>query len=251
MPRLTLPTIGTAAVAAAAGWAFAGVPGTPVACPPAGCDCATAGAGPILQGANAWSSVAIAGAGIWMLSRPSLQGLDRLLAAAVVGSGTAAFLFHASLTEWAARADGIGVAAVAAVLAAREWSDRIPPVVALPAGAAAIAAAAAAGTPALNGVGALFGAAAAAGMVRPLRRRGRSGRLGWTAAGLLVSGAALWRLGRPGAAWCRPEAAVGPHAVWHLLVASALAAGFGYLRSGADSPGSGLLSAEATQQDAA
>jgi hypothetical protein len=110
--------------------------------------------------------------------------------------------------------------------------------------------AAAAGTPVLNGAGALLGAAAAAGMTRPTRRRGRAGRLGWTAAALLAGGALLWRLGQPGAAWCRPDAVIGPHSGWHLLVAGALAAGFAYLRSGPDSPEARLLSSEATRQEA-
>jgi hypothetical protein len=247
MPRPALPALGAAAVAAAAGWALTGIPGAPVGCPPPGCDCAAAGAGPILQGANAWSSLALAGAGIWMLSRA--DGLDRLLGAAVVGSGTAAFLFHASLTGWAARADGIGVAAVAAALAAREWSDRLPPSITIPVSAVAITAAAAAGSPILDGLTAVLGGVAAAGMSRPSRRKGRSGALGRTAAALLAGGAVLWRLGQPGSPWCLPDAAVGPHALWHAAAAGALVAGFAYLRSGPHSPATRLRSSEATQQE--
>ncbi len=132
--RRLLALLGIALVAGAVAWALAGLPGPPVACLAAGCDCEAAGPGPIRQPANAWSSLALAAAGIAALiaspgrrpgeARPKAaevtrrRALTRTVAgAALVAAGVAAFLYHAGLTAWAARLDGVTAAVLVGALA--------------------------------------------------------------------------------------------------------------------------------------
>jgi hypothetical protein len=231
MHRRSLPVAAAAVVAAAVVTAILGLGDPTAPCLPAECDCEAVGAGPIRQPANAWSSLSLAAVGIGLLTPRPRRHLGSALGTAVVGSGIAAFLFHASLTDWAARLDGVAVAAVAAVLAAREWSDRSPPVLLVPV-AGAVAAAAAAGTAALNIVTIVLAAIAVAGAVRLGRRRDRDSRLLAATTVLLASGGAAWWLGRSGGRWCSPEGPIVLHGVWHVLAAAAVAAGAAYLASG-------------------
>lgn len=241
--RWRLPVLLTAATAVVVSLALLGPAGPAVRCLPAACDCELVGAGPIRQPGNAWSSLALAIAGIGLALRPTRHPLDSVLAGVVTSAGLAAFWYHASLAEWGARLDGTFVAAVLGVLAAREWSDRLlPGVAALAAGA--VAAGAWAGTAALNAVTAVLAGAAGAGIVRTRRRRSRDVRLLSASAALLAAGAAAWWFGRSGEPGCAPEAPLGLHGLWHLLAAAAIAAGAAYLHSGAppQSPPSDLPS---------
>ena len=101
------------------------------ACLPKGCDCEAVGAGPIRQPMNAWSSLSVAVVGIAVLGTRSRHALDPAIGIAAMGSGVAAFWYHAVLAAWTARLDGIAVAAILGLLAARVWSDRVAPPVAL------------------------------------------------------------------------------------------------------------------------
>ncbi len=214
MTRRRLPALlGIALVAGAVAWALAGLPGPPVACPAAGCDCEAAGHRPIRQPANAWSSLALAAAGIgtFIASRPKaaegakdnttqpgetrpkarkrtrLRALTRTaVGAALVAAGLAAFLYHAGLTAWAARLDGVTAAVLVGALA-------------------------------LHGCAA-FG-----------RGEGRRGAATWAGAAralapwlLVALGGLCWWLGQNEGPWCRPDSLLQAHAAWHVLAAGAL-----------------------------
>ncbi|MBM3694817.1 MAG: hypothetical protein FJW79_02630 [Actinobacteria bacterium] len=185
-----------AVVSAAVGWALFGLPGAPADCPASGCDCEAPRAGLIRQPANAWSSLARAATGIALLSaepakarrRPAVRHAARagrvtLPASALVLAGTAAFLFHAGLTAWAAHLDGLAVGVLVATVA---------------------------------GHGLATGARR-----RPLRPTmpRAAALLSWL---LLGGGGLCWWLGRSGGPWCRPHSLLQAHAAWHLPAAAAL-----------------------------
>jgi hypothetical protein len=190
------------------------------------------GAGPVRQPANAWSSLGVTLVGMGLIGTRRRHLVDPAIGWAAVAAGIAAFWYHADLTAAAARADGLGVAALLALIAVREWWQRVPPPAASAAAILVLVGAAAAGTPAVTGASIGFGTAAAAGMGRPTRRRDRDRRLAAATAILLVLGAAAWVLGRSGGPLCDPAAPVTVHALWHLLAATGLGCGMAYLRSG-------------------
>ena len=234
--RRLLALIGIALVAGAVAWALAGLPGPPVACLAAGCDCEAAGRGPIRQPANAWSSLALAAAGIATLitSPAGLSGsphpppspaaagegaarlpqagaegaesnrtrtgrpratitwarrraLTRTVAGtALVAAGVAAFLYHAGLTAWAARLDGVTAAVLVGALVLHGW--------------------------------AAFG-----------RKEGSRGSATWARAAralapwvLVALGGLCWWLGQNERPWCRPDSLLQAHAAWHVLAAGAI-----------------------------
>jgi len=195
--RRWLPaTLALAAVVGAIAWAMAGLPGAPAACPAAGCDCEAPRSAPSpapreaaspasvpRQPANAWSALALAAAGILLLGASPTAARDAVAAGALVFAGTAAFLFHAGLTAWAARLDGIAVAVLVAALGAHLWWPCRRP-------------------------GAPAGTRAAAARLLP-----------WL---LLALGGLCWALGRSSGPWCRPTSLLQAHAAWHLLAAAAI-----------------------------
>lgn len=252
MLRRRLPaTIALALTGGAIVWALTGLPGAPAACPAAGCDCEAAGKGSLKQPANAWSSLALAAAGIALLmafptaageARPAPAGrgggsrgptIHRACAAyALVVTGIVAFLFHAGLTAWAARLDGIAVGILIAALAVHRWWPRAatsgfsPPVVGeMPAGQR-------------GGHNTVASHGPPDFVLPPPGEEGWSGGHGVerrTAAALvpasaqallpwllLAVGGLCWLLGRSGGPWCRPGSLLQAHAAWHLLAATAL-----------------------------
>jgi len=179
-----------ALTAGAVAWALAGLPGSPAACPAEGCDCEAAGSGPIRQPVNAWSSSAFVAAGMALLAAlPAGRGAwsGRAAAGALTFAGLAAFLFHAGLTAWAARLDGIAAAILITALAVhrgRRWArERASP-------------------------GSTAGEKVAPALLLP-----------WL---LLALGGVCWLLGRSGGPWCRPTSPMQAHAAWHLLAAAAI-----------------------------
>ncbi|MFH1329761.1 MAG: hypothetical protein ABIJ48_03765 [Actinomycetota bacterium] len=226
MLRRWLPVgLALAMAGGAVAWALAGLPGRPVACSATGCDCETPGPGPVRQPANAWSSLTLVAAGVALLitspvaagpagalaprpqnrSRGGVKGPRARWAStafALVLAGTAAFLFHAGLSAWAARLDGIAVGILVAALTAHRWWPRSSPV------------------------------AAGSGGRPGLSRKSLWGT--WLPWLLLAGGGVCWVLGRSGGPWCRPGSPLQAHAAWHLLVACAI---FLWLRPG--HPGDG------------
>jgi len=240
--RRLLGLLALALVALAVAWALAGLPGASAPCPTDGCDCETAGPGPIRQPANAWSSLALAAAGVVLLfassaaagearpappaaegeatpiptrstgegrsAAPSAEGgaarlrrrplaTSAAAALALVLSGTVAFLFHAGLTAWAARLDGIAAWILVATLAAHAWwRGRSPTPL---------------GLPPPRGFGLL-----------PRSRGGGTLPLALLPWLLLGLGGLCWALGRSGGLWCRPDSLFQAHAAWHLLAAAGL-----------------------------
>jgi hypothetical protein len=179
-----------ALTAGAVAWALAGLPGSPAACPAEGCDCEAPGSGAIRQPVNAWSSLAFAAAGMALLAALPVGRGDwsgSAAAGALAFVGQAAFLFHAGLTAWAARLDGIAagtlIAAVAVDWVRRYVRERTSP-----------------GWPA--------GEKRAPGFLLP-----------WL---LLALGGLCWLLGRSGGPWCRPASPLQAHAAWHLSTAAAI-----------------------------
>jgi hypothetical protein len=228
--RLLALSAVTLAVGAVA-WALIGLPGAPAACLPADCDCEAAGPGPIRQPANAWSSLALAAAGIATLiaspagagearpkaaegannngappgdpllplagaegTRPTSRAHRRALTHTIVGgaliaAGLAAFLYHAGLTAWAARLDGMTVAILIGALVWHGWY-RLP---------------------------------------RRGPRQPSPPGANWTKAmrvlapWLLVAlGGLCWQLGQSDGPWCHPDSLLQAHAAWHLLAAGAI-----------------------------
>lgn len=191
--RALLVAAALALTAGAVAWALAGLPGSPAACPAEGCDCEAAGSGTIRQPANAWSSLAFVAAGMALLAAfPVGRGgwSGPAAAGALTFAGIAAFLFHAGLSAWAARLDGIAAAVLIAALAVhrgRRWArERASPV--SRAGGKRAPAVLAASFP-------------------------------WL---LLALGGICWLLGRSGGPWCRPASPLQVHAAWHLLAAAAI-----------------------------
>ena len=234
--RRLLALLAAALVAGAVAWALTGLPGAPASCLPADCDCEAAGPGPIRQPANAWSSLALAAAGIVLLASPAGTGEARgpearpgraevatgsrrrastrsLAAGALVAVGLAAFLYHAGLTAWAARLDGIAVAVLVGTLALHGLAGTRTYGLSRPRRAGAQAA------------------------ERPGEQRAPAARLVRLLAPcfLLILGGLCWWLGQSGGPWCRPDSLLPAHAAWHLLAAGALG-----LWLGADkTPGNG------------
>jgi dihydroceramidase len=188
--RALLLAAALALTGGAVAWAWAGLPGSPAPCPAAGCDCEAAGPGRIRQPANAWSSLALAAAGTALLAAsPSgrRHWSRRVAAAALTFAGIAAFLFHAGLTAWAARLDGLAVGVLLAALAvhrARGWARE------------------------RESAGSHRNAGAILATLLP-----------WL---LLALGGVCWLLGRSDGPWCRPDSPLQAHAAWHLLAAAGI-----------------------------
>jgi len=197
-------------VAGAVAWAITGLPGAPTACLPVDCDCEAPGPGPIRQPVNAWSSLALAAAGIGALivspagSRGSppppprrlrigpAEGATttRLIAGgALVAAGVVAFLYHAGLTAWGARLDGIAVAILIGTLALHGFYllPRGGPTQPSPTGAN--------------------------------RTKSMSAIAPWL---LVALGGLCWWLGQSDGPWCRPGSLLQAHAAWHVLAAGAV-----------------------------
>ena len=193
----------------------------------AACDCETIGSGPIRQPLNAWSALAIAMAGVVMLR--SARG-PRIVAWGTVGAGVAAFLFHASLADWAAKLDWIAVAGVGFGVAISLTTMERPWRLALP--AASLTAIAAMTRGLIGRLGAIAAALAAAMLIVRHRSTGRQVLLAITASVTLTGGLVMWFASRSGGPWCRPHSLAQGHAAWHLLAGAGLLLLDRYLGSG-------------------
>ncbi len=210
-------------------------------------DCETIGGGLLAQPVNAISSLAyvvVAGWLVWWTRR--LAGPERAMAGiyavvlALVGFGSVAF--HGPMPSWAKLAHDLPIAAIGLIVAMvaliRTDPDRR--------GAVAVAVAVA-----VVGVGILFAIVPGAGLtttgtiavgaIAAEGLRWRRERL-WRrhvvvrryvgAAGILIIAAVINALGKTGGPWCRPDAWIQPHALWHILSAVA----FGSLAAGLFAP---------------
>jgi len=134
--------------------------------------------------------MALAAAGTALLAvSPSgrRHWFGRAAAGALTFAGIAAFLFHAGLTAWAARLDGVAVGILIAALAvhgARRWAR------------------------ARKSAGSRRGTGASLATLLP-----------WL---LLALGGVCWLLGRSDGPWCRPASPLQAHAAWHVLAAAAI-----------------------------
>lgn len=213
-------------------WALVGIGGHPADCIPA-CDCEAIGSGSVRQPWSAWSALAIVAAGIWTLSTSKGRLPDHLLGGAIVLSGFAALAAHSSVTAWAYLSDGAAIAALAWLAAALQW---LRPKAAIPIAAGAATAAWLLGTPASMWIT----VCAIAVFLAAQRARHSTRRVlpGAAAAALLGAGLALRALTDDGGPWCRAEALVPGHAIWHIAAAVSLICLIWYLRSGDVVPGS-------------
>ncbi len=210
-------------------------------------DCETIGGGLLAQPANAISSLAYVAVAAWLVWwTRRLAGLERAMAwiyavvLALVGVGSVAF--HGPMPPWAKLAHDLPIAAIGLVvvmvaLVRTDPDHRVAFIVAV-----AIA---------VVGVGILFAVVPGAGLtttgaiavaaVAAEALRWRRERL-WHrrdvvrryigAAAVLTVAAVVNALGRTGGPWCRPDAWLQPHALWHILSAVA----FGTLAAGLFAP---------------
>ena len=193
----------------------------------AACDCETIGSGPIRQPLNAWSALAIAMVGVVLLR--SARG-PWIVAWGTVGAGVAAFLYHASLADWASRLDGVAVAgigfgaAISLTTMERRWLLAVP--------AASLTAIAAVTRSLIGPLGAIAAALAAAMLIVRHRSTERQVWIAITASMTLAGGLVMWFASRSGGPWCRPHSLMQGHAAWHLMASAGLALLHRYLASG-------------------
>lgn len=188
-------------------------------------DCEAVRAGWPDQPINAWSSLAFAAVGAWVVARYGGAAVRTLgIAAALVGSGS--LLFHGGrgafgdwLHNWSIVALLLAVVGCLAEKRAVRWA------LVVAAAASAIAVAVAPGSARWLAVAAI--PVVVSGLVIARARLDRRSLM--TAVALAAGGAALDVLGRSGGPWCRPEAWLQAHAGWHLLGAAAVAVFVGSL----------------------
>lgn len=167
------------------------------------------------------------------------------MAVAIVVAGAGSFAFHRSPTAWASWLDatGVGLVALAWVVARIAWARGWPKGRSR-AGWGAGAAVVAATVAVLPGAGAdllLLGLVAAASAVEvALLRAARPAGSSWLAGAgaTLAAGAAIWALARRDGPWCDPESLLQGHAAWHVMAAAGLGLLLVYLWRATDpSPG--------------
>ena len=155
-----------------------------------GADCERIGPGWLAQPANATSSLAFVAVGGWLLWRSAAPGTRRVSlvtgGTALTGVGLASAAYHGPQPTWAGPAHDGTILALVGVMAGHGvwWLAR------------------------------RFGHGRTAG-----------GGRWWAAAGACgAAGLAAYVVGRTGGLLCRPESLWQPHAVWHVLIATALGA---------------------------
>jgi hypothetical protein len=213
----------------------------------AGADCERASPGSWLaQPVNAWSSLAFAVAGTWIVLR-AFRGLHgrapelALFGCAVASNALGGFLYHGTRTAAGLWAHDVAIYSVLAFVAVHDWGtlrDRSrPQVFTVYAIVLVIAAVARASMPgSTDAIAAVLVVAAGAGEVlalllglRPRPRDGFTLRLAaWLLAIAAVAvGALSFVLGTSGSPLCHPASAFQWHAVWHVLQALGMA-GYAY-----------------------
>jgi len=199
-------------------------------------DCETIGEGWLAQPANAISSMAYVGFGLWLVvralrNRGEETATQVIFGITVASVGLGSVAFHGPMPPGARLLHDLTIAAVFAMIAARntgtlqKWAQST--VIALFAALTALVGVVMAVSP--EGGIALTAviAAVAIGLEVHLYRTGKrtfSRRLArWLAAivTLLVVGAVVNVLGRTGAPLCDPESLYQGHALWHVLTAAA------------------------------
>jgi hypothetical protein len=225
---LLLVSLVAFAALAAAGW-----PGAPHACLAAGdCYCEAARPGPIRQPANTWSCLAGTAMGLaiaWDAGRRRLLG-DRLYAGLyaliVTGSGVAAAVFHASLTNWGGKLDlasmyfFIDFWILFALARVHRFSRRT--FLALYLGTTVLLLVPRVAFDAF-GMPIFVGLATAAGLCELLvARRGVpvDRRWLWLALGIYAPALLTWRMSHVGQPLCDPHSLLQGHALWHVLTAA-------------------------------
>lgn len=195
-------------------------PGTLADCVEAGtCDCETVGKDGIRQPVNALSSLGLVVVGAVALTRSATAPL-RLLAGALIAAGTASFMSHAAVRDWAHTLDSLGVKALVLVLLVYPltrprpiWPPYLAALIPVwmlellwPATARPLLVALVVGAVLVN-------------LPREIPRP----ELLWGGIVLLLALVAWW-LGRSASPFCDPDSLLQPHALWHLMVAGGLAA---------------------------
>lgn len=206
-------------------------------------DCEAPAGGAVAQPANAWSSLAFALAGAWILGR-ALRGTHgrtpelAVFAAAVAANAVGSFAYHATASSWGHWAHDMSIYAVLAFVAIhdvgtlRAWNRRAMLVryavcLAVLGAVRALAPATTDALAALVAVGAASGEALA--FRAGLRPRPRDGFTLHLAAWLLAIGAGIagsvsFLLGSSASPLCNPTSRFQWHAAWHVLQAVAMVA---------------------------
>jgi hypothetical protein len=201
-------------------------------------DCEELRPGPLAQPVNALTSLAYLAAGVDLLGRearhPELPHLSPLFGALLITNGVGGLAFHGPGSRSAKWLHDVALVGTLAFIAfhdaallmrtpgRHELTGTILTVIGLgavfgvrPHGSTAAAAGAGVTAAGLE----LAVLATSTGRDDPRLRRARR-----RSAGLLAAAAAVNLLSRTGGPWCRPDALVQGHGVWHLLTAAALRA---------------------------
>jgi hypothetical protein len=197
-------------------------------------DCGDVRSGLLGQPANAVSAagyLVAAGWLVWLCRRWAAPRRYWWFAAAVAANGVGSGLYHGPGWPGSGWSHDVAAVAVPVFIAVdglgrvRGWDDRIITRVGLTASAAAAAGVLSRSGTSITMVTAVTAAVLAEAMVARQRgRRGglRAGRVVLVAA--LAAGVSAYLLGRTGGLLCRPDSLLQPHALWHLLTATAMAA---------------------------
>jgi hypothetical protein len=196
-------------------------------------DCEQVRSGLLGQPANAVSAAGYLVAGgwllVWVCRRRAAPHRYRWFAAAVAANGVGSGLYHGPGWPGSGWCHDVAAVAVPVFVAVdglggiRGWDDRAITRV----GLTATAAAAAAALLPLGTEIAMATAVTAAVLAEAMAARrwsggGRGGRI--VVAVALAAGVTAYLLGRTGGPLCRPDSVFQPHALWHLLTATAMAA---------------------------
>lgn len=197
-------------------------------------DCEQVRSGLLAQPSNAVSAagyLVAAGWLVWGCRRWAAPGRYWWFTAAVAANGVGSGLYHGPGWPGSGWCHDVAAVAVPVFVAVdglggvRGWDDRLVTRVGLTATAAAAVAVL---SPPGTGI-AMVTAVAAAGLAEAMvarrlgRRSGlRAGRVVVVAA--LAAGVSAYLLGRTGGPLCRPDSLLQPHALWHLLTATAMVA---------------------------
>lgn len=198
-------------------------------------DCERCRPGLVTQPANTLSSLGYVGVGVELMRRArhptrTPRWSDDAIGWSMVAVGLGSVAYHGPGTAAGRWLHDASLLAMTGTIALTDLSEttRMPPTTSM---AVVLAASAVLAQPRTSM--ATQAVAASVAIVLEIRRfldrehaSPRDRRRGATAAGLMAAGLVFQVQGRTGRPWCRPDGVIQPHAVWHLLSATAL-----YLRS--------------------
>ena len=189
-------------------------------------DCEAFHAGFLDQPVNAWTSLAMVGAGLLIGSdvrRRHLRPEALVFAATVAFAGVGAFLFHGFPDDWSRWLHDVSLLSVLAVIAGVHVGRAFGPgpapalwsvAVAIPAAGILLAFV----PDATNVIVAVLVAAVVVAELVSIRK-GQGALIGFWTLAFVTLGVASFLLGRTDAPLCDPNSELQPHGLWHVLIA--------------------------------